>query len=76
MEVIWLQGYVWGLLAKKACGDCIEMLSDALELDVTFDDEEDATKEELSAKESFLALVNRGGFVKPSKAVSVTCWHA
>ena len=63
-------------MKKIVCQECQNLLTDNnQELTATLDDSF-ASEDELEAGRSFLAAINRGGLIKPSNIVYITCLHA
>ena len=73
----YIAGYISrGLIKKTKCVDCQQLFSDNGEQLIVTIAEEVATAKELEAGKSFLDAINRGGLIKPSHLVFVTCLHA
>ena len=71
--LFFIGGYCSRSRSKKTnCNDCKEMLVKDWMLEASFAEEE-ATMEEEKLKESFLNAINRGGLVKPSDLVYISC---
>ena len=73
----YVAGYVSrGLLKRSKCIHCRPLLSDGGQpLTVNLDDS-CATDAEIEAGQAFLAVINRGGLVKPSDIMYIACLHA
>ncbi len=73
----YVAGYISrGITKKTKCKDCRSLFSDGgSPLTVQWNDV-GATEEELEEGKSFLSAINRGGLIKPSDILYITCLHA
>ena len=72
----YVAGYVSrGLTKKVKCQDCRLLFSNGEALPVQVENV-DASPEELKVGNSFVDSINRGGLIKPSDLLFITCLHA
>ena len=73
-----LAGYIARSIikCKPICEGCESLLSPGkVSMTPDFDDKADPTKEEFEAKEEFLKSISRGGLLRPSDVLYITCCH-
>ena len=74
--VYYVAGYIARSLRKPIkCNACCFLLSPGESIQISFEDGS-ISKKEIEAKEEFLALMSRGGLLKPSDILYITCVHA
>jgi len=74
--VYYVAGYIARSISKTVkCSSCRLLLSPGNTITISFEND-DIAKEEIDAKEEFLLLMSRGGLLKPSDVLYVTCVHA
>ena len=74
--VYYVAGYITRSLRKPIkCNACCFLLSPGESIQISFEDGS-ISKKEIEAKEEFLALMSRGGLLKPSDILYITCIHA